>query len=120
MSASVAPEPPTVLHGLDRQVSPPDAGILSRTVHDADGLRLVLFGIAPGEELSEHTSARGALVQVLSGHLTLTLEGVAHEVGPGDWVRMAPGLRHAVRADEPAVMLLTLLAPVREPRHARA
>jgi hypothetical protein len=30
-------------------------------------------------------------------------------VGPGDLIRMGPGLSHAVEAEEPAVMLLTLL-----------
>jgi quercetin dioxygenase-like cupin family protein len=46
---------------------------------------------------------------VLVGRLSLSLGGTPYEVGPDDWVRMAPGLAHAVRADEPAVMLLTLL-----------
>jgi len=42
---------------------------------------------AAGEELSEHTSSKTALIEVLHGHLHLELADTPHEVGPGDWVR---------------------------------
>src|SRR3990170_1203786 len=45
----------------------PERGIHSQTLSDADGVTLVLFAFAPGEELSEHTSARPAIVHVLLG-----------------------------------------------------
>ena len=34
-----------------------------------------MFGFAQGEELSEHTSSRPAIIQVLRGELELTLAG---------------------------------------------
>ena len=98
-----------VLHRIAAAVAPPEGGVISRTLHEEDGLRLVAFGFAAGERLTEHTSSRTAIVQVLEGRLRVTLAGEPHELGPGDWVRMAPGLAHAVDAEEPAVMLLTLL-----------
>jgi len=100
-----------VLHDLAGSVTPPETGVLSRTLHDDGGVRLVVFGFAAGEELAEHTSSKTALIEVLEGRLHLALGDTPYEVGPEDWVRMAPGLVHAVRADVPAVMLLTLIDP---------
>jgi len=90
---------------------PPEAGILSRTLHADDGAKVVLFGFAEGEELSEHTSSRAATIHVLSGDIELTLDGERTDAGPGAWVHMAPGLPHALRARAPSAMLLTLFTP---------
>jgi quercetin dioxygenase-like cupin family protein len=87
---------------------PPEAGILSQTLHGDGGAKVVLFGLAAGEELSEHTSSRPATIHVLSGDIELTLDGERTDAGPGTWVHMAPGLPHALRARAASVMLLTL------------
>ena len=88
----------------------PGEGALSRTLHQDDVLRVMVFGFSQGEELSEHTSSRPAVIQVLRGELELTLAG-EHVTAPvGAWVHMEAGLRHAVRARVPSVMLLTLLS----------
>lgn len=89
-------------------VEVPAAGTLSRTLHADDDIRVVVFGFAQGEVLTEHTSSRPAVIQVLRGELELTLAGEQVTARPGSWIRMGGGLRHAVRAVTPAVMLLTL------------
>jgi quercetin dioxygenase-like cupin family protein len=86
-------------------------GIVSRTVFTAPGTRVVLFGFAPGQELTEHTSTQHALVQVLSGRCEFTLAGQSHPLKAGDLLHMPPGLPHAVRATEEFSMLLTLAKP---------
>jgi hypothetical protein len=43
---------------LRRELSPPAEGILSRTLYAHDRLKVVGFGFAAGEELSEHTARR--------------------------------------------------------------
>lgn len=91
----------------------PAAGILSRTMHHDDDVKVVVFGFAAGEELSEHTASRPALIQVLSGELELTLDGQTIRADAGSWAHMSAGLRHAVRAVSPSVMLLTLVRAVR-------
>jgi hypothetical protein len=50
---------PTYTHFLDlaKEVQPPDKGILSRTLFSDDRLKVVIFGFAQGEELSEHTAS---------------------------------------------------------------
>lgn len=88
----------------------PAAGTISRTLHDDGEIRVVVFGFAEGEQLTEHTSSRPAVIQVLRGRLDLVLDGQDVSAGEGAWIHMGAGLRHAVRARTASVMLLTLLA----------
>lgn len=84
-------------------------GIVSRTVVNAPGLRVTLFGFAEGQELTEHASSSRAIVQVLSGRSNWVVAGQPMEVAAGEVLHMPPGTRHAVRAVEPFSMLLTLV-----------
>jgi len=87
----------------------PARGILSQTLSDADGFTLVMFAFAAGEELSEHTSARPAIVHVLRGEAEATAGGEAFDAGPGTWFRMAPNTPHSIKARTGLVMALYLL-----------
>ena len=42
-------------------------GILSRTASKTDKVTAVVFSFGAGQELSEHTSAKAAIIQVLQG-----------------------------------------------------
>jgi quercetin dioxygenase-like cupin family protein len=94
---------------LAKEAQPPDKGILSRTLFNDDRLKTVIFGFAPGEELSEHTASMPAVLQFLQGEAKLTLGDDAVQAKPGTWVHMAKGLRHSIQAKTPVVMLLMLL-----------
>ncbi|MDR3378619.1 MAG: cupin domain-containing protein [Verrucomicrobiae bacterium] len=83
-------------------------GIVSRTLLRTAGLRVVLFGFAQGQELTEHTSTQNAVVQVLSGEAEFSLASKLHAVKVGDLIYMPPNLPHAVRATTQFSMLLTL------------
>jgi len=48
-------------------------GIISRTLLRTDSTRVVLFGFAEGQELTEHTSTQQAVVQILSGECEFSL-----------------------------------------------
>ena len=84
-------------------------GIVSRTLLRTPTTRVVLFGFAQGQELSEHTSTAQALIQILSGRCSFTLDGKPHELKAGDLLHMPPNLPHTVKATEKFSMLLTLL-----------
>ncbi len=99
----------TYFPDLAREVAPPDAGILSRTVERMNGIDLVLFGFAQGEELEEHTSSRPAIIHILSGQADLTIAGDSIDGVPGTWLRMPADTKHAVVARTPVVMALYLL-----------
>lgn len=87
----------------------PEATIVSRTIFNEAGGRAILFGFAPGQELSEHTSSQSAILHILEGQADLTLDGEAMEAGPGTFVYMPPNLPHSVYAKEQVVMLLTMV-----------
>jgi quercetin dioxygenase-like cupin family protein len=65
----------THTHFLDlaKGVQPPDKDILSRTLFNDDRLKVVAFGFAQGEELSEHTASMPAVLHFLQGEAKLTL-----------------------------------------------
>ncbi len=87
----------------------PKDGILSRTIHDDDKVKVVLFGFAKGEELSEHTASMPAILHMLHGEARLTLGEDPIEGRPGTWVHMPANLPHSVYAETQVVMLLLML-----------
>jgi len=83
--------------------------IVSRTVVNEPGLRVIIFGFAPGQELSEHTSARTAILHFLRGQVQLRLGEAAQVATPGTLVLMQPHLSHSVVAETETVMLLYMV-----------
>ena len=86
-------------------------GIVSRTLFRAENARVVLFGFAEGQELTEHTSTQHALIQILSGECEFFLAGKSHPLKTGDFLYLPPNLAHAARATKQFSMLLTLFKP---------
>ena len=87
----------------------PADSIISRTIYKDDQVNVVLFGFAPGQELSEHTASQPALLYFVEGQATLTLDEDVLEAGPGTWTRMPPRMAHRILARSKLVMLLILL-----------
>ena len=83
-------------------------GIVSRTLLRTDISRVVLFGFAEGQELTEHTSTQHATIQILSGECEFSLSGKSRLLKAGDLLYMPPHLPHAVKATQQFSMLLTL------------
>jgi quercetin dioxygenase-like cupin family protein len=100
----------THVRDLAKEAQPPEKGILSRTLYQDERLKVVLFGFAQGEELSEHTASMPAVLHFLQGEAKLTLgDDDALDAKPGTWVHMPTNLRHSIQAKTPVVMLLLLL-----------
>lgn len=87
-----------------------EGAIVSKVVHRDDQLNVTVFGLDGGEGMTEHQASRTAIVQVLMGKLEFIVDGESLEAKPGFWLQMTPGTPHAIRAIEPSVMLLTLIA----------
>jgi quercetin dioxygenase-like cupin family protein len=83
--------------------------IVSKVIHRDEDLNVTVFGLDAGEELSEHRASSAAIVQVMVGRMRFIADGEALEAGPGFWLHMGPGTPHALVAQEPTVMLLTLV-----------
>ena len=98
-----------VIADLAREIDPPADGTLSRTIHQDDHLKAVLFGFAAGQELSEHTAATPAIMHFLSGEADVTLGSDKIAAASGCWIHMPPHMPHSIRAKTPVAMLLMLL-----------
>ena len=101
----------TYIADLAKQVDIPVDGILSRTLHEDEQVKVVLFGFGAGQELSEHTASMPAILHIVQGAARLTLGDDSVEAEAGAWVHMPPELRHGVYAKTPVVMLLLLIKP---------
>jgi quercetin dioxygenase-like cupin family protein len=94
---------------LAAEVEPPTDGTLSRTLYQDDRLKVVLFGFAAGQELSEHTASTPAIMHFLRGEANVTLGAENLSANAGTWIHMPPQLPHSIQARTPLVMLLLLL-----------
>lgn len=79
-------------------------------LHDDEG-RLVVFRLAPGQRVAEHTSTSSVFLTVVSG--TGYVSGAEGEqpVCPGDIVAFEPREPHAMRADQHELVLAALITP---------
>jgi quercetin dioxygenase-like cupin family protein len=102
-------DPATVIANVAAEVEIPPEGTLTRVLYRDEQIRVVVFAFDEGQELTDHSAAVPALVQMVSGRIRLDLAGDPIELEPGSWVHMEANLTHAVLALEPSVMLLTLL-----------
>ena len=89
-------------------VQPPDDGIISRTVHNDERIKAVVFGFGAGQELSEHTASLPAVMQFLSGTADVTLGTEKVAAAAGTWIHMPAGMPHSIAAKTPVVMFVLL------------
>ncbi len=106
---------PYCIHTDLNAMSPdlPADSILSRTLHENDWMKVILFEFAEGQALSEHSVSQHATLQFLHGEAQLTLGGDAHNASAGTWVYMPPQLAHSILAHKSCMMVLTLLKDAR-------
>lgn len=101
--------PYTYFADLAKEVAPPADGILSRTLYQSEQVKAVLFGFSAGQELSEHTASKPAIIQMIQGEARITLGDDTVAAKAGAWIYMPPNLKHSVHAQTPVVMLLVLI-----------
>jgi quercetin dioxygenase-like cupin family protein len=99
---------PTV-HDLREPVSTPADGIVSRTIHDDDSCRVVLFSFAAGQQLSDHTAAVPVTIEIVEGEAGIGVAGEDIDGHPGIWLHLPADTPHSVLARTPLTLLLTLL-----------
>jgi quercetin dioxygenase-like cupin family protein len=81
----------------------------SRVVVNNPALRVVVFAFDEGELLTEHSSPRAVVVQLLDGSVRFTVGDEEHLMAPGDVVYLAPGERHALVAEAPSHLSLVMV-----------
>ncbi|CCH77279.1 conserved hypothetical protein [Nostocoides japonicum T1-X7] len=103
---------PDLAAELRRTAEASHSGRAAHTVHGGHehALRQTAIALLAGQELAEHESPGEATLQVLAGRVRLTAGDEAWEGGSGDLVAI-PDARHALRALDDAVVLLTVVSP---------
>ena len=94
---------------LREPVETPQDGIVSRTIHNDDSARVVLFSFAAGQQLSDHTASVPVTVVVVEGEADILIDGEQHDGRTGSWVHLDANVPHSVVARTPVTLLLTLL-----------
>ena len=72
-------------------------------------VRLVLFALDEGEELTEHTSSLPVILQTVAGSITVSASSEHHVLVPGGWIFLEAGEPHTVVAEDPSRFLLTMV-----------
>lgn len=83
--------------------------VVSRTLAQNNSLSLTLFAFPPGEGISAHTVPADALVQVLDGEASITIDGEKFTVAAGQAIVMPQGKPHALDAVKRFKMLLVVV-----------
>ncbi len=96
---------------LAKQVEVLKGQVVSRTLAQNKSVSLTLFAFDKGEEISAHESMGDALVHVLEGEGTFTVDGKVHVAKAGEVLVMPSGKPHAVFASQSFKMLLTVIFP---------
>lgn len=99
-----------VRSGLYEDLPIPVEATTSRVVVNNDVLRVVLFAMAAGQELTAHASPRAVTVQIVEGELSFTVGTTAHHMHEGDVVYLAPNESHALVALSPCRFTLVMVA----------
>ncbi|MFZ5623277.1 MAG: cupin domain-containing protein [Gemmatimonadota bacterium] len=73
-----------------------------------EGITLVLFEFDAGGGIREHRAAGLVTIHVLGGKLTVRTPAAKHELGAGQILVLNPDVPHAVGANEPSTMLLSV------------
>ena len=64
--------------------------------------------LKPGSAIGYHLQKEDEIYYVLSGHGTLTIDGKAVEVGPGDAVLTRPGSSHGLKQTGPEDLVIMI------------
>src|SRR5881628_3589415 len=94
---------------LAEQAKVPETGILSQTLQNDERTKVILFGFAPGQELSAHTAPFPATLTFLKGEALLNLGGEERDATEGTFVYMRQKLEHGIKAKTEVVMLLAMI-----------
>jgi len=86
-----------------------EGSIVSRQIAKNEAGNVTLFAFDAGQQLSEHTTAFDALVQVLDGEAEIRISGQASLVRAGEAILMPANVPHALFAPVRFKMLLTML-----------
>ena len=87
---------------------PMPRGHVARTLLRSPGMRIVLVTLEEGVGVMDHVVDAASTIQVLDGHVSVSLLGSMFELGSGQVLAIERGVRHALVATENSAILLTI------------
>jgi quercetin dioxygenase-like cupin family protein len=88
-------------------------GITMRTLSYGDATLMTEFRLLAGHQLPLHAHPHEQTGYLVSGRLVLTIDGTAHDAGPGDSWCIPGGVEHGADVLQDAVAV-EVFSPVRE------
>jgi quercetin dioxygenase-like cupin family protein len=98
-----------VVENLLTQVEIPKDRSVSLTLHHDERVKVVLFGLSAGQELSRNSTAVPAILEIVQGNARVTLDSETKELTQASWIFLEANLPHAVYAKTDVVMVRTML-----------
>src|SRR5207248_121030 len=86
-------------------------GITRRTVANGKTMYQMIATLAAGSRMPAHSHPQEQIVHILEGKMRLIVEGVPHELSPGDSFYLASNVPHGVETIEPTRVLDTFSPP---------
>ena len=71
-------------------------GIARRTIANGKTMYQMIATLAAGSRMPAHQHAQEQIVHILAGKMRLIVEGVPHELSPGDSFYLASNISHGV------------------------
>lgn len=72
------------------------------------GSSVLMMAMEAGDQVQEHSAPGVVSIHVVRGHATVTAEGEAFSLRPGQLALLQPGVRHDVRAESQSVLVLVV------------
>ena len=98
----------TVIAKLRSEPHAGERGHRQETLYRRGGYTIALFAFDRFAGLSEHKANGIVNIHVLRGCMKITAAGQVHELRAGQMLILAPGVAHAVAAEEEGEMLVTV------------
>jgi len=86
-------------------------GITRRTVANGKTMYQMMATLAAGSRMPAHSHPQEQIVHILEGNMRLIVDGVPHELSPGDSFYLASNVPHGVETILPTRVLDTFSPP---------
>ena len=113
MSSSSSPVQARVCHASPKGYVDALAGIQRKTLLDGGRTQLVEFKLAMGAVIPAHQHPQEQTGYLLSGHMILTIAGLAHQVNAGDSWTIPGGVEHGAQVLKDSVAI-EVFSPLRQ------
>lgn len=81
---------------------------VSKLLYDSDAMRVVVFGLLPGQEIPPHTAPSRVLLHLVQGRGAFLTGAGERAARAGDFVVTEPEESHGLKAAEKTVLLAVI------------